>query len=438
MRMHTSEASLPEELQSCVKFAFLCQKLASRIALGAVASGLVACAAERDTQSLDGRVTEDAQETSLAQYFERDVPEYATAIQSRIDGYGADLTSIHGVSVSSNGRVAVVQQQDGAVAVVDSVGGVHRVGRKGDGPGEFRTPYKTGWLADTLWVADFGTARVTLFTPALEVVRTIGIPGQVSLDATRTANNVSVVAVLGGDTILATAQLARQPRVGGAGVYMLIRATKDGSAAAVAEWAAADMSVYMSRGSGYVGVGVPFAIDVLTNVSPDGKRFAVLETVIDGPDGGLVHLRVIDNRGRELIDRSFPFAGIRIPDADIEAAIRAIGVRRPNSPANRPQLAPDVARQMRTLVRAKIPPVRSPVRSIVIGIDGRIWLQPRLEQEGLGIPWLVLDGQGRPEGRTRVPSGSKLQAATSVALWVVDSDSLDVESLVEYRLVRSR
>lgn len=37
------------------------------------------------------------------------------------------------------------------------------VGRRGEGPGEFRVPYQVGFFGDSLWVWDFAGSRVSYF-----------------------------------------------------------------------------------------------------------------------------------------------------------------------------------------------------------------------------------------------------------------------------------
>ncbi len=50
---------------------------------------------------------------------------------------------------------------------------IREIGRNGQGPGEFAGPVTAGWKGDTLWVFDSRQARIGLFTPSGEFVRSI-------------------------------------------------------------------------------------------------------------------------------------------------------------------------------------------------------------------------------------------------------------------------
>lgn len=115
----------------------------------------------------------------------------------------------------SDGGFAVLEQVPAEVRVFDGSGRfLHRVGRAGDGPGEFRTP--VGLVAlegDTLLVWDRGTQRLSWFSVdgALQRERTLREPGGI-----RTVRRVALspggaVVVLGATTTVE--ELANQGRV---------------------------------------------------------------------------------------------------------------------------------------------------------------------------------------------------------------------------------
>jgi hypothetical protein len=94
------------------------------------------------------------------------------------DGPGA-LANIYGtIRVDSRNRYYVIDRGGTSVLVFDAGGKyVRTIGRAGEGPGEFRETI-TIELArnDSLMVFDFGTSRVTVYSPDHVLVRTIRIP----------------------------------------------------------------------------------------------------------------------------------------------------------------------------------------------------------------------------------------------------------------------
>ena len=90
-----------------------------------------------------------------------------------IDGYDADFVPIYVIAVSPDERIFVRQWQDYSVRVFDADGAdLGRIGRQGEGPGEFSRVNDLGFVHDTLWVADGRLGRISLFSPSLDLVRT--------------------------------------------------------------------------------------------------------------------------------------------------------------------------------------------------------------------------------------------------------------------------
>lgn len=79
-----------------------------------------------------------------------------------------------------------------------------------------------------------------------------------------------------------------------------------------------------------------------------------------------------------------------------------------------------------------------PVTEVIIGTDGRIWLA----REGLIPPppiarrYDVLDAGGRPAGMLTLERPGRIMAATSDAVWIVETDADDVPTLLRYPIVR--
>lgn len=74
------------------------------------------------------------------------------------------FSRIGGLAVGPDCYVHGSQPQHREVMVFTPEGDlVRRIGREGDGPGEFRSPGTVGWHGDTLWVIDAVSQRITWF-----------------------------------------------------------------------------------------------------------------------------------------------------------------------------------------------------------------------------------------------------------------------------------
>ena len=93
-------------------------------------------------------------------------------IVATVDGPLA-LTRVGDLLPAPDGSLLVGQPEDRTVMLLSRDGDVvGRVGREGEGPGEFRWISALGWRGDSLWVSDIRGRRITVFNSQLEVVRT--------------------------------------------------------------------------------------------------------------------------------------------------------------------------------------------------------------------------------------------------------------------------
>lgn len=94
-----------------------------------------------------------------------------------VDDPDAGFSHIGGVAVDNEGSIYVLETQDRQVRVYDGEGQlIRRIGREGEGPGEFRSPSLIGLRQDTLAVADLNLARIILFLRTGELLGTVPTP----------------------------------------------------------------------------------------------------------------------------------------------------------------------------------------------------------------------------------------------------------------------
>jgi hypothetical protein len=88
-----------------------------------------------------------------------------------LDGGGPEMFgSITAIAVSSQGEIAVLEDQAQEVRIFDPMGAhLRTIGRKGEGPGEFEGAISVHYDGgDRLWVADTRNARYNVFSPTGE------------------------------------------------------------------------------------------------------------------------------------------------------------------------------------------------------------------------------------------------------------------------------
>jgi hypothetical protein len=123
-----------------------------------------------------------------------------------------------------------------------------------------------------------------------------------------------------------------------------------------------------------------------------------------------------------VYSRTYPVALTEIPtvvaDSAMEAAAAALG-------------------SLRGAYRSMVPSPRvfPPVEDLVVGNDGSMWIQLR-SAEPQETRYEVLDPVGDQVGVITLDRDVRIAAATSSHVWAIATDSLDVESVLKFAIVR--
>lgn len=324
----------------------------------------------------------------------------------------ARLSYVLSLAADGRGRVYVGDWSVPGITVLSPAGELlPRLGREGEGPGEFRRVSQLAVLPnDTLLVFDAQLQRLTLFTVAPpRLVRT-------TLLGPRDAGFPSAVypAGSGGDLVAVyrrpqMADRATDPRQDQV-VLALLRA--DGSLLKDSLAVFPVDERLIARHEGSVAVRIhPFGIRTFVQV-----RDSVVYWIRS--DTAVVFRRTI--AGTTLAPLIVASARARItPEqfADTLASLQA--VFRP------------VLEKERT-ARSHWPAVAD----LLVDEQHRLWLGT-LPHPGQGVEWLVLDTNGREMGRVTMPARERLRAVRDSTLYAVRLDEDDVPTVVTYRLTAS-
>jgi hypothetical protein len=294
------------------------------------------------------------------------------------------------------GRVGTVLHTPDALIVLDQASPflhlfrhdgswLRSFGRLGSGPGEFRAPRTIGVNRYGLWVNDLGLSRLSLLDPESGEFR-----------SSRALPGLPTTAVLLPDSSVVLA--AERPLRAGSSdrkrtftMWLLNRARLD----TVFSMDFPDRVLDIPTGNGSITGPQPFDDDPLFRIGThDGHLVIVHRTVTAGARS--FRVRRISPRGAEVFTRDYPYDPVPIRGDMIERAIDG-----------RSRSAGSDARAMAERVRQALflPPHQPPVQRVLIGDDGRIWLQREEKSDTVPPEWMILSPSGVEIGFVPMPVG---------------------------------
>ena len=338
------------------------------------------------------------------------------------------LTVVTGVMVQGD-RLLVAQPMEQRLRVFSLTGDfLGFIGRRGEGPGEFREVGFMGVHEGRVWVNDPELRRHQYFDAEGRLVSSARIRGHPGLPASRTAD---VRAILADGSMLvkraeSADELAQSPPTREA-VFLF---GPDGLLRDTVAMIVGRSRIVALRGIGMTAVSsIPVSYRSVLSVAPDGSGFVVVHRT--GATSARSHtFRVIrfDARADTAWARDVPYDPIPVPEAwrsrHVERQVRDI-VEEPTFPEGR--IRPQLERAYGTLE------FFPPFRGVLAGSDGSTWLRLRTGVDSYELE--VLDESGRPLARADAPPGG-MRWADAESLWFVERDELDIQYLVRYAIRR--
>lgn len=364
-------------------------------------------------------------------------PPFARLTQELLlDAEEHDFPAVRAVWVGPRGEIVVPIQQDQQLRIHAPDGKlVARIGRRGEGPGEFQSLSGLGWKADTMVVVDSRLRRFTYLAPDATVMRSARYwmpafrPGGTVRDGATREERIwgfYPYTERPDGSQVGTGNLAPLPGAARSATTdaVMVRVSPDGRPT----WLATFPPFRDPRWSvelDIFGFSLPFALTPQWEVSVTGERFAHLWSAATSAAGGTFTVSAFRG-GDTLFVRTFPFVGVPIPAAARDSALAAI-LREPS------EGAADLPQRRVAVSRERMPPAYAGVAYLVHGLDRSLWVALRATAEG--TPVLVLDGDsGEPLARILLPRGERLRQATRNMAWVTRMDDDGIASVVRYRI----
>jgi hypothetical protein len=321
------------------------------------------------------------------------------------------FTNITGLDLDSRGRIYVSDWDAARVAVLDSTGALARtIGRRGLGPGEFRSLAGVQLLpGDSLLVYDAAAARLSVFPP----------------DADEPAYVLNLAVSLGGAPPF---RIQRTP--GNQGYVALFRPgfTPDAATARRDEIRLLDLGgrprgealrtfpsrsfLRTDRAHGFAVMPNPFGGEGLYAVGPDGALHVAwngapaVETV--GPDGRTT--------GRLEFDYEPP----PVTREDVRRAVAG--------------LPKQMAARFQPVLEDSVPPRWPALRALLADDAGRLWVALNGDSRE-AVEWTVFEPGGAYRGSVFLPGDVEVLAVRRGRLLGVRQDELGVPSAVVYTLL---
>lgn len=333
------------------------------------------------------------------------------------------------VRVGTDRSVYVLDDGRVEILVFDQGGEfVRRIGRTGEGPGEFVTLARLGFKADTLWVLDWLRQTTHFFRTDGRVIGARRLA--IDLDSTRyTRPTLPTALLVSGRMVIEGEPKSTEPP-DAVGAIMLTNVDLGLDTLLLRELWRGRVPI---PGLGALRVS---AIEdhSLFDVDAHGRRIVAVDRSpqafsADEPTAELA-LTTWNAAGVSTASRRLP--GFRWPpvtpterDVTHRRAMEALNRTLAQLPELRKQIPnPDaVVRDVLLL-----PEAHPPVDDLRAASDGTMWL--RLSVPDSARTWLVLDADAEPQFFVRFPADFAFHDSMGAQIWGVATDSLDVQYLV--------
>lgn len=336
------------------------------------------------------------------------------------EGSGPPLYRVTGATRLSDGRIAVatagtelrIYGADGRV--------LSRVGRAGEGPGEFQSLFWVGALpGDSIATWDVRLSRLSVFSPTGEFVRAVSPRGSLGIlpRPVGVLDDGRVVLMTGGGTgaLDPSGKSVRRDSV-----TILVLGTAGEVSDSIGRFPGTEQIMLGSPQEGFLMRPLPFGKSTVASVQGDliyvgtGDRF---ELSGYDPSVGLLALIRADRKP------------LPVTKEDIENYSRELVTIGGEGDAKSAQL------QKRLLASAPYPKTMPVLTGIQADAEGNLWVQdPQKPGDEAGSLWTVFSPDGEARGTVQLPNGFNVKQIGRDFVLGIWLDENDVEHLQLYQL----
>lgn len=356
-------------------------------------------------------------------------PTPALVITGAESGDSAALAPVGSVRWHASGDIIIADLGASRLLVYDAAGTfVHALGRRGDGPGEFRYISVVTLLhADTVVTFDGSLRRLSYWHRRNGFARSVSLAAGASLDAWPAdawpwRDSMIVVlqlAITPKDSVPAGAGMRRWPMR----AHLSLR-DREGEVVATSPTFPGMYTGLYEGGD----TRLPFSNQPFVAVGRDRVFFG---------SGEAYRISSLGSEFRTEGDVRWPAADEALSNAEVAAVLAE------TQALLSARLPPERLRELdKNFAPEILPKTRPAIGRILIDPEDRLWVE-RFEATRLGTRtqkpgdrWTVLGPGGRPVARVRLPSNTRLEAVQGQRALVVQRDSLDTETVAVYDLRR--
>jgi hypothetical protein len=368
------------------------------------------------------------------------VPHWPLELLTRIgslDDPELGLTQVTRVAFGPDSLLYIAQTREHEVRVYRLDGTlVRRMGREGEGPGEFREIAAIGFLDDTLYVTDATLNRVSTFDDQGNPIASFPW----SSTAERGSGPVfprptPPEVILGDGSGLLHEGYFWLPGQAERADVPFLRIHRESAAQDTIAWLEVELPVadatFTDQGREWP-VRRPIDDHDLPALMDDGSGVIVLERPLPtSADPHAFRIVKLSPRGDTLLAREYPYVPVPTPTGEAERLVDQLLAGYPSF-----MEAPPRAGLARIYASPGfVPPYQTPVRSIEAGRDGTLWLE-RERADPDSTTWNAIGPTGDLAGEIRLAEGADVMDAAGNLLAVRELDEFDVPYVLVYRIVR--